>query len=113
MNLTEFKSLGKFGKSLDKNSLVKCPECKGWYGVMKWVRRATVVGARCPGCETLFGRKQIFAVKPAVKLPEPEQQPEEETKPENAVIINPDGTKTYQELGLEVKVNARSKQNRS
>ena len=111
MNLTEFKSLGKFGKSLDKNSLVKCPECKGWYGVMKWIRRATVVGARCPGCETLFGRKQIFAVKPAVKLPEPEpeQQHEEKPKPESAVIINPDGSKTYQELNREVKVRAESK----
>ena len=110
MNLKEFKSLGRFAKSLDENSLVKCPECKRWDGVMKWIRRATVVGARCPGCETLFGKVQIFKVKPAVKLPEPEQQPEEEPKPENAVIINPDGTKTYQELGLEVKVKAKSKQ---
>lgn len=109
MNLKEFKSLGKFAKSLDENSLVKCPGCNGWYGVMKWIRRATVVGARCPGCETLFGKEQIFEVKPAIKLPKPEQQPEEKTKPESAVIINPDGTKTFQELDLEVKCNAKSK----
>lgn len=109
MDLKEFKLLGKFDKPLDKNSLVQCPECKRWYGVMKWVKRATVVGARCPSCETLFGKLQIFAIRPAVKLPEPEQQPEEETKPESAVIINPDGTKTYQEIGLEVKVKAGSK----
>ena len=104
MDLKEFKLLGKFDKS------VNCPECERWYGVKKWIRRATVVGARCPGCETLFGIKQEFAVKPAAKLPEPEQQPEEKTKPESAVIINADGTKTYQELGLEVKVKAGSKQ---
>ena len=109
MNLKEFKSLGKFDKSLDENSLVKCPECKGWYGVMKWMRRATVVGARCPGCETLFDKNQKFAVKPAVKLPEPEQQPREKPKAESAVLINEDGTKTFRELGLEVKGNAISK----
>lgn len=109
MNFKEFKSLGKFDKSLDENSLIKCPEYKRWYGVMKWIRRATAVGARCPGCETLFGKEQIFEVKPAVKLPEPEQQPEKKIKPESAVIINPDGTKTYQELNLEVKVTAGSK----
>lgn len=111
MDLKEFKSLGKFDKPLDENGMVNCPECKGWYGMKKWIRRATVVGARCPGCETLFGRKQIFKVKPAVKLPESEQQSkEEEVRPESAVIINPDDTKTYQELGLEVKVSAGSKQ---
>lgn len=109
MNFKEFKSLGKFAKSLDENSLVNCPECKGWYGVKKWMRRATVVGARCPGCETLFDKNQKFAVKPAIKLPDPEQQPEEEPKPESAVLINADGTKTYQELNLEVKVKAGSK----
>lgn len=110
MDLKEFKLLGKFDKSLDENSLVNCPECKGWYGVKKWLRRSTVVGARCPGCETLFGIEQEFAVKPAVKLPEPEQQSEEKPKPESAIIINDDDTKTYQELGLEVKVRAGSKQ---
>lgn len=110
MDLKKFKLLGKFDKPLEENSLVNCPECKGWYGVKKWSRRATVVGARCPGCETLFGEDQKFAVRPAVKLPDPKKQPEKETKPESAVIINEDGTKTYQEIGLEVKVKAGSKQ---
>jgi hypothetical protein len=109
MNLKDFKLLGKFVKTLDKNSLVLCPECKRWYGVMKWVRRATVVGARCPGCETLFGKKQIFEIKPVVKLSKPKQQPKKEKRPESAVIINRDGTRTYQELGLEVEVKATSK----
>lgn len=109
MDLTKFKLLGEFDKPLDENNLVNCPECNGWYGVMKWVRRATVVGARCPGCETLFDKNQKFAVKPVVKLPEPKQQPKEESKPESAVLINEDGTKTFQELGLEVRGNAISK----
>jgi len=108
MELSQFSLLGKFDSPVEDNSLVHCPECQGWYGVKKWVRSSTAEGAVCPGCGTLFVTDQPFTTRPAVKLPGPvqEEKPDEETKPQGAVLINKDGSKTYQELNLEVKVNA-------
>lgn len=111
MELKQFCKLGKFDPKVDKKSLVNCPECQGWYGVGKWMRSSTAAGASCPGCRTLYVAEQNFKVRPVVKLkhPKPDKQSEEKNKPQSAVLINPDGTKTYKELNLKVGSRASVK----
>lgn len=110
MDLNKFSTLGTFEPKVEENSLVECPECKCWYGVNKWLRSSTSENAVCPGCGTPFVTEQEFATKPAVKLPDPVKEEEsEETKPEGAVLIAADGTKTYQELGLKAGSRAKVK----
>lgn len=59
---TKLKGLARFDKPLKENSLIYCPECRGRYGVKKWVREAGDSGLICPGCRTIFKKATLFVV---------------------------------------------------
>ncbi len=58
----KLKGLAKFDKPLKENSLIYCTECRGRYGIRKWIREVGKEGLICPRCGTKFEKGTLFVV---------------------------------------------------
>lgn len=106
----EFKQMTDFGMKAGE-VLIKCPECKGFWGRKKW--RMTKVGDKdavvCPGCGANLVKGLKFEVLPIPEKKAVVVEAKAKKAPPATVVINEDGTKTYKEqLTVEVKAKAKA-----
>lgn len=91
--------------------LVRCPECNLRMGVKKWQAGHDAVNntIKCPSCDMIVGCEGVLECEQFAPAPAPEPIAETEPAgPASAVVVNPDGTKTYREV-VNVTVSAKAK----